>query len=38
MSAEDKRVHIKSCKLFPKTELIPQLTYRDLGLHHEVIE
>jgi len=38
MSSEDKRVHVKSSKLFPKTKLTPQLTWRDLGLHHEVLE
>jgi len=38
MSKDDIKVHVKSCKLFPKTELIPMLGWRDLGLHHEVLE
>jgi len=35
MTAKDKDIHIKSCKLFPKSELIPMLGWRDLGIKHE---
>jgi len=35
MTTKEKTVHIKSSKLFPKTELLPMLCYRDLGLQYE---
>ncbi len=38
MSKDDKEVHVKSSKLWPKTELIPMYGWRDRGLHHEVLE
>ena len=38
MSAEGKIIHMKSCKLFPKTELIPMLAWRDRGIKREVLE
>ena len=38
MSAEGKIIHMKSCKLFPKTELIPMLAWRDRGIKREVLD
>lgn len=38
MSKDDKEVHKKSCKLFPKTELIPMMGWRDNGIKHEELE
>ena len=35
MSKDDIRVHRKSCKLWPKSELIPMLGWRERGLKHE---
>jgi len=35
MSKDNIKVHRKSCKLFPKTKLLPMLCWRDLGLKYE---
>lgn len=35
MTSKEKEIHKKSCKLWPQSELIPMMGWRDLGIHHE---
>lgn len=38
MSKRDKETHKKSCKLFPKSKLIPMMAWRDKGIKREQLE